>query len=365
MPRAFDITSASPTATLTEGCGQAAFTVSSRLTRTVRARARVNPIAPARADWFELPGSSEYEFAPDQTHQLTVQIRVPPSAPRGRYQFSLEVAAVEQPDEQYTESPQVSFEITGAPPPPPAPFPWLLAAAGGLALLALLLAVFALVRGGPPGQQGPEGPSGPPGPTGSAIANIPPGTIWAFVGRTPPDGWLLCDGREVSRTDYAALFKAIGIAHGGGNGEDTFNLPDYRGRFLRGVDRGAGRDPDRATRGAMAPGGTTGDAVGSVQESETRSHGHGIADPGHAHRIADPGHSHVEATTNGTAGTRETAGAPAGGWDYVDSGGRGPEVSKSPTGISIQDGVTGVTVQASGGAETRPANANVLWIIKF
>lgn len=48
------------------------------------------------------------------------------------------------------------------------------------------------------------------------------------------DNWLLCDGSEVSRSDYADLFTVIGDKFGEGNGVTTFNVPDYRGRFLRG-----------------------------------------------------------------------------------------------------------------------------------
>ena len=60
-----------------------------------------------------------------------------------------------------------------------------------------------------------------------------------------PAGWLLCDGTAVSRTTYAALFAAIGTLWGAGDGVTTFNLPDARGQFLRGLDRGRGVDPGR------------------------------------------------------------------------------------------------------------------------
>ena len=33
---------------------------------------------------------------------------------------------------------------------------------------------------------------------------------------------------------YPALFAAIGVTYGSGDGSTTFNLPDFRGRFLRG-----------------------------------------------------------------------------------------------------------------------------------
>lgn len=63
-------------------------------------------------------------------------------------------------------------------------------------------------------------------------ALIPPGTIIHYAGRTVPSGWLICNGANVSRTDYAALFAAIGTIYGAGNGSTTFGLPNLNGRFL-------------------------------------------------------------------------------------------------------------------------------------
>ena len=48
-----------------------------------------------------------------------------------------------------------------------------------------------------------------------------------------PDGYLLCNGQEVSRTRYAQLFTLLGTNFGSGDGSTTFNIPDYRGCFLR------------------------------------------------------------------------------------------------------------------------------------
>ena len=50
--------------------------------------------------------------------------------------------------------------------------------------------------------------------------------------RTEKEGWILCDGRAVSRTDYSDLFEAIGTQYGEGDGTTTFNVPNYRGKFL-------------------------------------------------------------------------------------------------------------------------------------
>lgn len=61
------------------------------------------------------------------------------------------------------------------------------------------------------------------------------GDIKASVLSATHNDWLLCDGRTVSRTDYPVLFSIIGENFGAGDGSTTFNLPDYRGKFLRGL----------------------------------------------------------------------------------------------------------------------------------
>lgn len=66
-------------------------------------------------------------------------------------------------------------------------------------------------------------------------ALIPPGTIIHYAGRTVPSGWLICNGANVSRTDYAALFAAIGTIYGAGNGSTTFGLPNLNGLFFEGT----------------------------------------------------------------------------------------------------------------------------------
>jgi microcystin-dependent protein len=63
---------------------------------------------------------------------------------------------------------------------------------------------------------------------------IPAGTIQAYGGNTAPQGYLICDGSEISRTTYSRLFANVGTNFGAGDGSTTFNLPDLRGQFLRG-----------------------------------------------------------------------------------------------------------------------------------
>ena len=60
------------------------------------------------------------------------------------------------------------------------------------------------------------------------------GEIKWFAFNTAPDGYLVCNGAEVSRETYADLFAVIGTTFGSGDGSTTFNLPDLMDRFAEG-----------------------------------------------------------------------------------------------------------------------------------
>ena len=92
----------------------------------------------------------------------------------------------------------------------------------------------------------------------------PAGQVIRFAGAgVPPGRWRECNGQNVSRTTFAALFAAIGTAWGAGNGSTTFSLPDLRRR----VPVGKGGT------------GTTqlGNAVGNLGGAEHIAHTHGVS----------------------------------------------------------------------------------------
>ena len=97
------------------------------------------------------------------------------------------------------------------------------------------------------------------------------GDLKASASNAPQDGWLLCDGQEVSRTQYQALFTAINTTWGAGDGVTTFNLPNLQGKTLLGFD----------TTFPIAS--TGGNATQSITVSNLPAHNHGITDPGHVH----------------------------------------------------------------------------------
>lgn len=149
---------------------------------------------------------------------------------------------------------------------------------------------------------------------------VPSGAIMAFAMETIPTGWLKCDGSSQLRSAYPLLFAAINTLYGQGSSSNstTFNLPDFRGAFLRGKDDGRGFDPNRS--------------FGSYQEDAFKSHTHKITD------------------TSGDSG-----GDINNGFDSAGDLGQGqPGDPNRPY----------VETTASGGTETRPKNYAIVYCIK-
>lgn len=65
-------------------------------------------------------------------------------------------------------------------------------------------------------------------------STLPIGSYIQFAGSQAPEGFLVCNGGEISRTTYSALFAVIGTTYGSGDGSTTFNLPNLTDRFLQG-----------------------------------------------------------------------------------------------------------------------------------
>ena len=176
------------------------------------------------------------------------------------------------------------------------------------------------------------------------MVSVPVGTIMAYGGdlndgkvkdNLISQGWLPCDGAPYSSDDksgYTDLYRVIGTAFGGDKDKGTFNVPNLRGRFVRGTDSGTGMDPDAKSRAAGAPGGNTGDNVGSIQED------------------AFQGHYHFTNAGFGNDGTRAGIGR------HITAVGAAASV-----GAAINDNVHGEPKLSK---ETRPKNVNVHWIIK-
>lgn len=169
---------------------------------------------------------------------------------------------------------------------------------------------------------------------GGPIPALPIGSIIMYGGNPADDllaqyGWVVCDGRSLDASDntnnvFYKLFLAIGTSFGGNSDNNTFNLPDCRGLFVRGVDMGANRDPDVQGRTPLSPGGNDKDNVGSYQADQFRSHTHGLQK-----------------------------------W-YRSF--KGDDADDKP--FDDQGTVAGQTA-AAGGSETRPVNLYLYYIIKY
>jgi microcystin-dependent protein len=136
-----------------------------------------------------------------------------------------------------------------------------------------------------------------------------------------PEGRLPCNGSAISRTTYAALYGVIGTKWGTGDGSTTFNLPDARGEFIRGLDGGRGVDAARA--------------FGSSQDHQLQDHKH-----------------FTEANGSTSGGGSASYPISTTGLYYVNA---------TPTLGLTSDPNSG----ANHGTETRPRNITALVTIKF
>lgn len=115
-----------------------------------------------------------------------------------------------------------------------------------------------------------------------ATPGIPAGMIMDFAGPNAPAGWFPCDGWELNRADYPALFAAIGTTWGAGNGATTFNIPSLQTRYRRHRDN----SPNYAN------------TVGTLQNPCNLSHYHGV-NINSGYVSAD--HAHYTSGTTGAA----------------------------------------------------------------
>jgi hypothetical protein len=137
MPSPFDITVVANTVTLdNKREGIAAFTVKNNTRRRIRSTARLT-VQPASGEkWVAiLPPESAAttdtatvrDFPIDSTQQYQIKIAAPPEAPPASYTLKLTLADEVNPDENFTESPEVLFTVREIPKPEPRPFPvWII-----------------------------------------------------------------------------------------------------------------------------------------------------------------------------------------------------------------------------------------------
>jgi len=109
----------------------------------------------------------------------------------------------------------------------------------------------------------------------TGIGGVSTGTIVPYGSASIPSGFLECDGSNVSRSTYSALFAIIGTTYGSGDGSSTFGLPDLADN----VAVGKSNNKALASTGGANTVQTTGNIAGStanatLSESQLASHDH-------------------------------------------------------------------------------------------
>ena len=192
-------------------------------------------------------------------------------------------------------------------------------------------------------------------PAGSGSA-FPVGSVIAYLGNgsniagMEANGWFKCDGRNISGLTALSADERTALTNilGGSS-----NLPDLRGNFLRGLDEGRGYDDDRLTRS----GGESTTGVRSYQGDQFGSHNH----TGSAAAGGDHNHG-------GQTGDATRTFADSGRGDLTSGGGsNAASRSFEQHTHTIPNSGTHthtLTINNNGGAETRPENIAVYWLIR-
>jgi microcystin-dependent protein len=183
--------------------------------------------------------------------------------------------------------------------------------------------------------------------------SVPTGCVFCRAAASVPAGYLECNGAAVSRSTYSALFAIIGTTYGSGNGSSTFNLPDLRGEFIRGFDNGRGVDSGRSINNPQ----------GSANQSHNHSYGNaGITVSGANHRHNARGFS-LQPSVASVAITLGSGQSYQIGYRTSDSGSTNQAILNS--GNLSMSGTVGITINNTGGNESRPRNVAMMYIIRI
>jgi microcystin-dependent protein len=142
------------------------------------------------------------------------------------------------------------------------------------------------------------------------------GSVAIFAGNFAPRGYALCQGQLMSIAQNTALFSILGTTYGG-DGVQTFALPDLRGRFP--VQQGQGPGLNPVVLGEM-----TGSANVTMLTGQMPMHNHlincdtgyaGVSSPSNAlpASLGDPANQVNAYTTNSTGTMNQAMCGNAGG----------------------------------------------------
>jgi microcystin-dependent protein len=203
-----------------------------------------------------------------------------------------------------------------------------------------------------------------------------PGEVKLWPGAALPNmvdygRYAWCDGVAYNVADYpkaaANISPAWKTAFGLPDpGAGKFRVPDLRGVAPFGLDAMPGGA--RANRIARAVAddlaGSSGEEYHSLTQAELAAHAHGVNDGGHAHGVNDPGHGHgVWYFYDGGSGQGRNNLSTDGG-----ANGGPVDIPARATGVTLQTGWTGVSLQSAGGGgahENLPPAVFVPYIVKL
>jgi len=164
------------------------------------------------------------------------------------------------------------------------------------------------------------------------------GTIQSFAFNFAPRDWALCNGQTLSISQYQALYALIGVTYGG-DGQNTFLLPNLQGRLPLGQGSGPGLTP-------RVIGTISGTEAVTATLTNLPNHTHALAAITAATTVelANPASNPVSAPTATSSFLGTSGGGPGTATIYSDQLGASPVPLKG-----VNTTVSGTVSPAGGG----------------
>lgn len=159
------------------------------------------------------------------------------------------------------------------------------------------------------------------------------GLVFETGRTTAPTGFLMCDGSEVSRTEYADLFAICGTTFGTPSSGSVFKLPNIQGRVVVGAN------------GSFAIGATGGEESHALTSGENPTHTHSVSESAHSHN-----------------GAYDVAGGASGFFHRLNTGGTSRNFAA--TTLPTSSNSTGITINNTG-SSTAHNNIQPSLVVNF
>jgi hypothetical protein len=201
-------------------------------------------------------------------------------------------------------------------------------------------------------------------------SSVPVGAIFAFPTDVELSGYLKCNGVLYAKSQYPKLAQLLVNFTPSNTNSTHFNVPDFRGQYLRGADDSGSSHIDYTGMTDIVTNQPTTNTkrTGVKLTDSLKSHSHAVSDSGHNHSAGQEPHYHWYGDSYDQNNGVSVLGAFPGFGPVVDGvgdagySGNGTSVAQPTVYVGVN--TSNISVQNSGQVETRPKSILICYYIK-